>query len=85
MVTAIHVTQKDIDLGFPDDPCNCPIARAARRRFGVKCWFAKWSEGKWRLKIVGGDFYIVHGASVFAVQFDRRERVEPRKFKLEKV
>ena len=32
----IRVTRDDIRKGVKDSPCNCPIARAAKRVFGTK-------------------------------------------------
>ena len=81
----IEVTQKDIDLGVPEDTCNCPVARAAKRVLGARRYpFLEVSDeriylhsGWWEGKPLPED------ARQFIRDFDRGWTVEPFTFSLE--
>jgi hypothetical protein len=71
-IIKIDVTQElDIDGATPCSPCNCPIARAARRAgltnatFGGR--YLKWSEG-----VVVHSVLAPEEARIFAKAFDLR-------------
>lgn len=75
----IEVTREDIDKGVPGDPCRCPIALAAGRRFGGnpsvtyrEIW--KSLEGHERLGKLPPE------AVEFATNFDEHLPVEPMSF-----
>lgn len=73
----IDVTQDDIDNGIPHSFSNCAIARAVRRRTGIK------DIGVSRVVFVNlTEWQLPVGAIDFIRRFDNNEPVVPQKFKL---
>lgn len=76
----IIVTQADIDGATPGSPCDCPVARAAKRATGDDDMMF-YEEGDGWILDIGGDLYEApREAGRFAVAFDAGEGVGPESF-----
>jgi hypothetical protein len=76
----ISVTQEDIDNGVSFSVCDCPVARAVRRKFPK----ARVSVGVYTLTITARgrvrSYYLPREAIRFISVFDCRGNVEPITF-----
>lgn len=77
-MTRIHVTQRDIDEGEPENPNACPIARAITRKFKAENAYVTASAAT-----IDGSYYpLPVEASDFVNDFDAGYDVEPFVFVL---
>lgn len=78
-VVYIVVTAKDIENGVREVPSKCPIALAASRQLGTAVMGARILEDRTKVRFAR----VPDRVRDWIIRFDRGDRVQPIRFKVE--
>lgn len=77
----INVTQRDIEMGEPEEPFACPVARAVARAFKKKIGYVGVNGDEFEMR--RGYVKAPKSVETFVNKFDKLETVAPFTFTLE--
>lgn len=74
----IEVSKKDIENGIREDPHNCPIANAVRKKFNIRIKHDVCVD--WSVRIKDIHYKNTGRTMIFINKFDAGKKVKPTKF-----